>query len=244
MNSEGHPDDIENSSTNTTTSLGYDTELSQIAHQITEIINCLNTLIISTQNPAPHDRLMMSTEPENPMNDQDMADVRILFPRADGFGLEKAARILARLRQYYLYLKDHPFHFEPSKIRDRNLEDVWTVALSMLGHTEMFTSLSITNLIIIDGTGVLNPMTIRDKMQRERSFLPSQESLRTTASPTQGYGHIESQNVPDETDGKPDRDSLPHLFRVKNLLAKIMPRNQHRMSSLSTVTEDQAWEGV
>ncbi|KAL2125507.1 hypothetical protein VTJ04DRAFT_1872 [Mycothermus thermophilus] len=38
-------------------------------------------------------------------------------------------------------------------------------------------------------------------MQRERSFLPSQESLRTTASPTQGYGHIESQNVPDETDG-------------------------------------------
>ncbi|KAL2266743.1 hypothetical protein VTJ83DRAFT_6095 [Remersonia thermophila] len=145
------------------------TELGQIFDTVTEIIDCLNGLVIPMRHLAPHTRLMMSSKIQTTVSDQDTADAQHLVPQADPVMTQRVAHALSRLREHFAYTRLVPYRFDPSELCERQNtwttddKSLWSLAFSMLGQPANFAAEKITEVLIIDESTVLNPNQVWEK---------------------------------------------------------------------------------
>ncbi len=117
---------------------GPATELSQIADDISEILDCLFRLSVSIRNPAPHDRLLKSTLTSTSHHESfDIAHAREMFPLASAELVKRLGTALSRRRQYFLYREmRHKKLSRGLEEGDKMTEDAGasTIASSIPGH--------------------------------------------------------------------------------------------------------------
>ncbi|KAI1292754.1 hypothetical protein F5Y03DRAFT_375300 [Xylaria venustula] len=86
----------------------FDSELEQLAKEISDAVSNLLRLSISLRNPAPHDRFM-STEYAKVryFEASDKAHVEAKFPKASQTLIERLGKALSQRRQYFRYRESH-----------------------------------------------------------------------------------------------------------------------------------------
>ncbi|EQB44415.1 hypothetical protein CGLO_16845 [Colletotrichum gloeosporioides Cg-14] len=88
--------------------LETETEMEQIALDVTELVDCLLRLSVSIQNPAPHDRFMSSTFTDTSAFEKfDIQHVQAKFQDIDEGLAQRLGKAMSRRRQYFKYREAH-----------------------------------------------------------------------------------------------------------------------------------------
>lgn len=107
------------------------TEMSQIAQNVLDVIDCLLRLSVAIRNPAPHDRFatFISTDASH-YEKHDIDHVRSKFNKIEPFLAERLGRAISRRRQYFKYRQSH--HLKLSQgLGYRETNDGSTIASSL-----------------------------------------------------------------------------------------------------------------
>lgn len=88
--------------------LPFETEISQIATDVEEVIQCLFRLSVTIRNPAPHDRYKQSSRTDAlHFEPFDIGHVRARFPKTSDALAQKLGKANSQRRQYFNYRKLH-----------------------------------------------------------------------------------------------------------------------------------------
>ncbi|KAI1400293.1 hypothetical protein F4819DRAFT_378459 [Hypoxylon fuscum] len=95
--------DVEDQITPGASDFEYQTVLSQLAIDVSNIVNCLLRLSISICNPAPHDRVFSKDTYIPGFEAYDINHVKAMFHNADEFLVTRLGIAISRRRQYFNY---------------------------------------------------------------------------------------------------------------------------------------------
>ncbi|OBS22578.1 hypothetical protein FPOA_08914 [Fusarium poae] len=85
-----------------------DTEMAQIAQNVSDVINCLLRLSVAIRNPAPHDRFAASVPVEASHYEPfDIQHVKDKFGVIEPFLADRLGKAISRRRQYFKYRESH-----------------------------------------------------------------------------------------------------------------------------------------
>ncbi|KAK3319067.1 hypothetical protein B0H66DRAFT_255789 [Apodospora peruviana] len=86
-----------------------ETELGQIATDVTDVINCLLRLSVAIRNPAPHDRFAASIPTADTYHYEpyDIQHVKAKFGQVEDMLAKRLGKAISRRRQYFKYRQSH-----------------------------------------------------------------------------------------------------------------------------------------
>ncbi|KAL6914674.1 hypothetical protein FSST1_012434 [Fusarium sambucinum] len=85
-----------------------DTEMAQIAQNVSDVISCLLRLSVAIRNPAPHDRFAASVPVEASHYEPfDIQHVKDKFGEIEPFLADRLGKAISRRRQYFKYRESH-----------------------------------------------------------------------------------------------------------------------------------------
>ncbi|GKU08644.1 unnamed protein product [Fusarium langsethiae] len=85
-----------------------DTEMAQIVHDVSDVVNCLLRLSVAIRNPAPHDRFATFVSVETSHYEPfEIQHVKTKFDGIEPFLADRFGRATSRRRQYFKYRESH-----------------------------------------------------------------------------------------------------------------------------------------
>jgi len=107
------------------------TEMSHIAQNVSDVIDCLLRLSVAIRNPAPHDRFatFLSIDASH-YEKYDIDHVRSKFSKIEPFLAERLGRSISRRRLYFKYRESHHLKL-PQGLNCRGANDGSTIASSL-----------------------------------------------------------------------------------------------------------------
>lgn len=114
-----------------------ETELGQIATDLTDVVNCLLRLSVAIRNPAPHDRFIASAPTDTSHYEAfDTQHVQSKFSTINDALAERLGKAISRRRQYFKYRAHHHEKLRHGLELDADLpkDTATTVASSIPNH--------------------------------------------------------------------------------------------------------------
>ncbi|KAF7539572.1 hypothetical protein G7054_g2051 [Neopestalotiopsis clavispora] len=136
-------------------SIGFCTEMDQLAVDVAEVINCLLKLSVSIRNPAPHDRFRGSTKTDTSFYEPtDIAHVQATYDKADINLVALLGKANTRRRQYFRYLKSNSQKLSLGLNVDhhagKTISEQQTTVISSIADAPKASASATTNVMDVD----------------------------------------------------------------------------------------------